>query len=81
MKLSTRDTFRLYLIEKNDWGGGVLMERYVTRSDWYLTDTEHPPLSIPELIYSFMKPIFSMFQEAIKIGCLVLANIKIFTKL
>ena len=25
------------------WGGG-LMEQYVSWSDWYLTDTEHPPL-------------------------------------
>ena len=53
------------------WG---LIERYVSRSDWYLTDTEHPPLPIPELIFFFMKPIFSMFQEAIKFDCLVLAN-------
>ena len=53
-------------------GGGGLMERYVSRSDWYLTD--HPPLPIPELIFFFMKPIFSMFQEAIKFDCLVLAN-------
>ena len=51
------------------------MERYVSRRDWYLTDTEHPPLPIPELIFFFfMKPIFSMFQEAIKFDCLVLAN-------
>ena len=58
--------------EKNDWGG--LMEGYVSPSDWYLTDTEHPPLPIPELIYFFMKPIFRIFQEAIKTDCLVLAN-------
>ena len=50
------------------------MERYVSRSDWYLTDTDHPLLPIPELIFFFMKPIFSMFQEAIKFGCLVLVN-------
>ena len=31
--------------------GGGLMERYVNRSDWYLTDAEHPPLPIPELIF------------------------------
>ena len=55
-------------------GGGGLMERYVSRSDWYLTDTDHPPLPIPELIFFFMKPIFGMFQEAIKFDCLVLAN-------
>ena len=50
------------------------MERYLSQSDWYLTDTEHPPLPISKLIYFFMKPIFSMFQEAIKIDGLVLAN-------
>ena len=27
------------------------MERYVSRSDWYLTDTEHTLLPIPELVY------------------------------
>ena len=55
------------------WGGGGI-ERYVSRSDWYLTDTEHPPLPIPELRYFLMKPVFRMFQEAIKTNCLVLAN-------
>ena len=50
------------------------MERYVSRSDWYLTDTEHPTLPIPELRYFLMKRVFRMFQEAIKIDCLVLAN-------
>ena len=49
MKLTTSNTFCLYLVEKNDWGRG-LMERYLSQSDWYLTDTEHPPLPIPELI-------------------------------
>ena len=48
------------------------MEGYVSRSDSYLTDTEYPPLPIPELIYFFMKPIFGMFWEAIKIDSLVL---------
>ena len=76
MKLTTSNTFRLYLIVKNDWegGNGGLMEQYVSRSDRYLTDTGRPPLPIPELIYFFMKLIISMFQEAIKIDCLVLAN-------
>ena len=46
---------------------GGLMERYLSRSGWYLTDTQHPPLPNPELIYFFMKPIISMFQEPIKI--------------
>ena len=52
------------------------MEPYLSQSDWYLslTNTEHPPLPIPELKYFFMKPIFSMFHEAIVIDCLVLAN-------
>ena len=50
------------------------MKRYLSRSDRYLTDAEHPPLAIPELVYFFMKSIFSMFQEAIKIDCFVLAN-------
>ena len=26
------------------------MEGYVSRSDWYLTDTEHPPFPIPKLV-------------------------------
>ena len=37
------------------------MERYVSRSDWYLTDTEHTLLPIPELVYVFIKSVFSMF--------------------
>ena len=53
----------------------------MSRSDLYLTDTEDPPLPILELMYFFMKPIFSMFQEAIKIDWLVLANYEIFTDL
>ena len=57
------------------------MERYVSRSDWDLTDAEQPPLSIPELIYFFLKPIFSMFQEVIKINCLVLVNYQNFSDL
>ena len=52
MKLTTSNTFRLHLIEKNDWGG--LMKGWVIQSDWYLTDTEHSPLPIPELtVYIF----------------------------
>ena len=80
MKLTTSNTFRPYLIEKNYWGG-ELMERYVSQSDWYLTDTEHPPLPIPELKYFFIKPIFSMFQKVIEIDCLLWPITKFFTDL
>ena len=43
MKLTTCNTFCLYLIEKSDGEGG-LMEQSLSQSDWYLTDAEHPPL-------------------------------------
>ena len=62
MKLTRSNPFRLHLIEKNNlWG---LMEEYLSRSDCQLT------------IYSCLKPIFSMFQKAIKFDCLVLAIFK-----
>ena len=27
------------------------MELYLSQSNWYLSDTEHPPLPIPEVIF------------------------------
>ena len=68
-KLTRSNLFRLYYIEKDNWGRGLIVP--------------HP---IPEFllcnIYTFfMKPIFSIFLQAIKFDCLLLAILKVFTDL
>ena len=52
---------------------GGLMER-LSRSDWYSIDTDQtiPPYSWAYIF--FCKTYISIFQKAIKIDCLVLAN-------
>ena len=78
MKLARNDPFRLYLIKKDNLGKGEgLMKRYLSRRIGNpLILNSHPP--IPTLTSLLVKPIFSMFQPAIKIDFLVLAIFQCF---
>ena len=57
------------------------MERYLrveVISNYLIVNGQSSTLPIPELKHLFMKPIFSMFQQAIKFDCLVLTNFQSF---
>ena len=72
-KRTRSNSFRIYLIKKNIWRGR-LIEQYLrveVIKNQLILNRQLATLPIPELIYLFMKPIFSMFQHAIKFDFLV----------
>ena len=51
------------------------------KSDWLLTNIEQhiSPYFKAYIIYCIWKPMLSIYQQAIKFGCLFLAIFKVFT--
>ena len=75
-KLTQSSLFRLYFIEKNNWGGGGSWKKNLRLviGNYLTLNSPPPPPPIPKFVICLlMKPMFSVFTLAIKFDCLFLA--------